>query len=386
MTGSSKSSNGAMVAEQQAQANEARAKEIDRQKRIDQGLAGIRNAFEGSPIMGTRKAAETYNTSDLPAGWTMKTRAETTGATPGTAGTEGYYSPGGNAGASGAGGSGEDGFAGRGGATTQGYWKSATGGDNVASQWVPGADPFAATEGYYSNPTGGDNVASQWNPGKPGTAANPGTTKSYRDIYDNNGKLIRTLEGDSGNESYTDSFDESYDTGGRSGGFGDDFYNKYKQGILDYYTPQVDEQFGDAKKELTFRLARSGLGRSGVAADETGKLSKQYDLNTSQVRSKADAGAADLRNRVASERTKAESQLYATENPDVAVNQALGSVRNISLDQPELSPLAEIFKVGSIGGAGLTKGYNNGKANMVAGGGNSPSGGLVGDAWRYVTG
>src|SRR5262249_50281532 len=57
-------------------------------------------------------------------------------------------------------------------------------------------------------------------------------------------------------------YSESYDTGKKKGGIGNDFYNKFKQGMLDYYMPEVAKKYGDAKDELTYRLARAGTLRS----------------------------------------------------------------------------------------------------------------------------
>jgi hypothetical protein len=142
-------------------------------------------------------------------------------------------------------------------------------------------------------------------------------------------------------------------------GFGDDYYNKYKKGVVDYYAPQVAEQYGDAKDQLTYGLARAGTLKSSVATDEQAKLDEQNKLNNADIQNKADTNAANIRGRVETEKANATNQLYATENPDVAANQATGAVRNISLDQPELSPLGSIFKTALIGGANAVTGYKN---------------------------
>jgi len=146
---------------------------------------------------------------------------------------------------------------------------------------------------------------------------------------------------------------------GHSGGIDPAFYDKYKQGIIDYYMPQVAEKYSDAQKELTYRLARAGTLRSSMAGEETADLAKQNALNQGKVYSQADTAAANLRGRVASERQKAEQQLYATENPDVAANQATAAVQNISAEKPDMSPLGEIFNIATIGGANYLKGLQN---------------------------
>ena len=147
------------------------------------------------------------------------------------------------------------------------------------------------------------------------------------------------------------------DTGATSGGFDDAFYNKYKQSVLDYYMPQVQDQYKKAQEQATYGLGRSGNLRSSAANTLVADLAKQNALNEAGVRSQADTASGDLRSQVASEENKAVSQLYATEDPEVAANTALSSVRDISLKQPDLSPLSALFNVATIGGANIYKGY-----------------------------
>jgi hypothetical protein len=146
---------------------------------------------------------------------------------------------------------------------------------------------------------------------------------------------------------------------GTSAGIGDDFYNKFKQGILDYYNPQVKEKYGEAQDQLTYNTARAGQLRSDVAASELAKLVKQNELRTAEVGSKADTAAGDLKSRAASEENKAIAQLYATENPEVAANQATESIRDVTSETPDLTPLGAIFDIASFGGAGYMKGAQN---------------------------
>ena len=155
------------------------------------------------------------------------------------------------------------------------------------------------------------------------------------------------------------SYDTTYDTGQKSGGFDDAFYNRYKQSVLDYYMPQVDKQYKDAKDQATYGLARSGNIRSSAANTLTADLSRQNDVNQAGVRNQADTAAGDLRSQVNTEEQKAVSQLYATEDPEVAAQQSLASVRDISLQQPQMSPLSALFNVASIGGANVLKGYQS---------------------------
>jgi hypothetical protein len=255
-----------MVRQQEQQAAEARTKNADRQNRIAQGLARIRMAFEGSPIMGSRQVA-----------------------TPG--GVQTVTTP----------------------ATTR---RVLSGNDRYGNQkWttvtVPGTTQQVATPG--------------------GTAT------------------------------------EQYDTGTTSGGFDEDFFNRFRQGMLDTYMPQVEKQYGEAKDDLTYGLARAGTGRSSAAVKATSDLAEENAINRANIVTKADQGAGALRSRVADERAKAESQLYATEDPDVGANQALAAVKNISLATPDTTPLGDVFKTALVGGANALTGYRGEKLKQEYG-------------------
>ena len=80
-------------------------------------------------------------------------------------------------------------------------------------------------------------------------------------------------------------------------------------------------------------------------------------MNVAGVRNQADTAAGDLRSQVNTEEQKATSQLYATEDPEVAAQQSLASVRDINNTTPQMSPLSALFNVATIGGANILKGY-----------------------------
>jgi len=158
---------------------------------------------------------------------------------------------------------------------------------------------------------------------------------------------------------------------GTQAGFGEDFFNKFRDSINNYYLPQVKQQFGDAFNELTYRLVRNGLGQSSAGNTEYADLTEQNKLNEANVKGKADTATAGLKKSVSDARTAAEAQLYATENPDVVANSTLANIRNISATEPDLSPLADVFNVASVGGAGALKGYQNAKYRAQVPGYNS---------------
>ena len=338
MGGKNKPDNSAVVNEQKAEAAQEAAKEAARQARIQQGLASIKQAFHGSPVMASTtspydwskfkpvaNAAEAqyesvaspaqlaaphaplYSGTNLPADYTVVQTAKP--ATPGAA--------------------------------------------------APGAaaDPYARTRAVAATNLKTNAVNNQVIPNTPqgGGATGAGT-----------GGTTWAVKGPDGKLHYQgDPFDitTQTDTGQTAGGFNDAFYNKYKQAVLDYYTPQVDKQYSDAKKQAVYGLGRSGNLISSAANDLTADLKGQYDINTAGVRNQADTAAGDLRSQVNAEEQKAVSQLYATEDPEVAANQSLAAVRDISLQQPQMSPLSALFNVATIGGANVLKGYQ-GQQNL----------------------
>jgi hypothetical protein len=309
--GGAKGSNDAVVREQQLQAEEARLKEAARQGRLTEGMKAIKGAFEGSPVLGTRKV--------------QKTRQETR---PRAAPPQNTWSPG---------------------ADSQAYNASARGQQaNVNAYGDAAYDPrfmqanadLSGNAGGFYQQTGGElgGNGMQW---VSNASYMPATPDEVVDV------------------AYED--DETYDTGQKTGGFGDKFYNDYGQSVVDYYQPQVDKQYKDAGKELTYRLSRAGNLRSQAAAGEVADLSGQYDINKANVLNKADIAKGDLRDTVAAQRAKLETALYATEDPTTATNNAIASVRDISLQQPEMSPLGAIFNVATIGGANFLRGAQNAK-------------------------
>lgn len=126
------------------------------------------------------------------------------------------------------------------------------------------------------------------------------------------------------------------------GGFNDDFFTGRRQAYLDYATPQIDDQYADAQKQLAFALARSGTLDSSVRGQKTAELQKQYDLTTQQVADQALSYETEARNAVEDARANLISMLNATGDAEGAANAALA--RSQALSQPvAFSPLTNLF-------------------------------------------
>lgn len=209
-----------------------------------------------------------------------------------------------------------------------------------------------------------------------GQTADDGNGGGYG-VYDAQGNLVtqaRTLK-----DLSTQHITYGGDPNTKTGGFGDDFYNKFRQANLDYYMPELDRQFSNAKSSLDFGLARSGQLRSSTANQSLADLTYQNDVNKAQMTAQADSATGELRNTVQANKSAAINQLYSTEDPSLAANTATSLVRNVELTKPQLNPIGQLFAPIAIGmGTGM-QGYSNAQAYgkylpATAGTGNSGSG------------
>lgn len=125
-------------------------------------------------------------------------------------------------------------------------------------------------------------------------------------------------------------------------GFNDAYYAKRRQAFLDYANPQLEDQYGDAQKELTFALTRSGLLDSSVRGEKVSELQKAYDLNKQQIADEAVASEGQARNAVEDARANLIAMLNATGDATGAANAALA--RSAALSKPAAySPMSQLF-------------------------------------------
>ena len=132
--------------------------------------------------------------------------------------------------------------------------------------------------------------------------------------------------------------------------FNDNFYDGFQNSFMDYYQPQIDDQFADANKALDFHLARTGTFNSTNAADSRADLTSAYDNALAGVTSNAANQTSSLRGRVDNEKSTLVSTLNSTGDSERASNEALSRSQNLFATTPEYNPLGEIF-------AGLTSGW-----------------------------
>lgn len=125
-------------------------------------------------------------------------------------------------------------------------------------------------------------------------------------------------------------------------GFNDDFYNKASQNVLDYYTPQLNDQFTEAQKKTAYSLADQGLTDSSVAADKAGDLKSLFDRELQGIQSKAEDAANAARADVSTRQSNLRRLAEAGSSLDSFNNLITPEVSQVILPT-SFSPLGDIF-------------------------------------------
>lgn len=128
----------------------------------------------------------------------------------------------------------------------------------------------------------------------------------------------------------------------KQGGFGEDFFNGRRDAFMNYATPQLEDQYGNAQKDLTFSLARSGQLDSSSRASQFGELTKMYDLNKQQVASQALDYSNQARTQIEDARADLIRTLNATGDATGAATSAITRASALS-QQPAFSPIGSLF-------------------------------------------
>lgn len=137
--------------------------------------------------------------------------------------------------------------------------------------------------------------------------------------------------------------------------FNDDFYNRRAGEFEAYHLPELNRQATTTRNNLAYSLARSGLGKSGVATERGASLDREI---ATQGRAIADAGLASankLRQDVEGQRTALVNQVQASADPNLAA-QAATRTASAYYQPQSFQPIGNFFE-------GWTRNY---LANQVA--------------------
>jgi len=167
-------------------------------------------------------------------------------------------------------------------------------------------------------------------------------------------------------------------------GFDDGFYSGKSQNYLNYYRPQVDQQYGEAKQNTLYQLARQGIVNSSAGAKVNSDLARDYGNQLQSIQSGANSYAQNVRSQVEQQRNNLVNQVTATANPTQAASAANNQVGNLQMIEPAggYSPLAGLFSTftGALGNG--IAGYQYQNPGILGGIGKSNSSG--GNSSRLV--
>lgn len=139
-----------------------------------------------------------------------------------------------------------------------------------------------------------------------------------------------------------------------------------RQAMEGFYLPQLDEQFTDAKDDLTYALARAGQLSSSTAGQKQADLSRSFALNKASIEGDIQADLASTQTRMNQQRQGLEAALRASGDSTAASNAALQSAVTFREDIPKLNPIGNIF-YGLAEGIGAVKnGYETGRIKALA--------------------
>lgn len=124
--------------------------------------------------------------------------------------------------------------------------------------------------------------------------------------------------------------------------FDDSFFNKQRDNYVNYATPQLDDQRGEANKELIFAMDRGGQLDGSARASLAGELQKKYDLQRQKIQDDGLNFGTQARNNVEDARSNLISTLNATGDAEGAASAAL--TRAAALSQPAAyNPISNLF-------------------------------------------
>jgi hypothetical protein len=124
--------------------------------------------------------------------------------------------------------------------------------------------------------------------------------------------------------------------------FNDDFFQGRAKSYEDYALPQVNDQFGDAKKQLVYALTRRGALDSTSRASQEADLEKRRAIQETSVKDQALNYANTAKANVEGARSDLVNTLNATGDVDAAVNSATTRAQVLSA-VPAYSPVSQLF-------------------------------------------
>lgn len=126
-------------------------------------------------------------------------------------------------------------------------------------------------------------------------------------------------------------------------GFDDRFYDQRAQQVTDYYMPQYQDQYEQARREMVYNLARAGISGS-ASADLNARLERDAAIARGDIANRAATARGELQSQVADQRGQLERELQASSDSDLAAQNATSRVMQFRSSTPDLSPLSAVLQ------------------------------------------
>lgn len=135
----------------------------------------------------------------------------------------------------------------------------------------------------------------------------------------------------------TESINTTFD-----GQFNDGFFDGLSKSYVDFARPQLDEQAGKARNQLTFALARNGTLDSSMRSTQSADLQRSVDKEIQNITDKGREYATEARTGVEQARADLIANLTMTGDNVGAANAALARAKTLATP-PAYSPLGQLF-------------------------------------------
>lgn len=126
-----------------------------------------------------------------------------------------------------------------------------------------------------------------------------------------------------------------------------------RDAMRSFYLPQLEQEMGDTRDDLTFALSRAGLLSSTVAKDKEARLNEGYNLERAGILSDISRDVANTRGALQDQRSSIEGALRSSGDVTAATNAALSSRGTFAADRPDLDPIGDVL-------AGFAQGIGGG--------------------------
>ena len=130
-------------------------------------------------------------------------------------------------------------------------------------------------------------------------------------------------------------------------GFDDSFFKQRANTYFDYYKPQVEQQFGEARTQMKYGLGSAGTLQSSFANTDAAKLARDRLLRESEIKSKGESIAGDLRTRVNQVRSNLLQQIQTANDPNDVMQTASAQMNSLRADPIQYDPIGQIFASGA---------------------------------------